>query len=970
MRPIKLVMSAFGSYAEKETIDFSFMSEGGIFLITGDTGSGKTTIFDGITYALYGETSGKNREGNMMRSDYATPETETFVELTFRYKDALYKVKRSPEYLRPSKNKSKDGERKLVSEKAKLELTLSNNEVFQGKIKETQEKIIEILGLDINQFTQITMIAQGDFLKLLHAESRDRKAIFSRIFHTDKYRKLQETLKEQTKLLNEKVENSIRDVNNNFALLELSKDSDCLTRLTEIRAMSLIPKEEGLTLINTLIDNDENEINEKQKVLGKSLEAWEILKADIVKAKDQNSNIEKYKRAEIAKSKLQKEAGRITSLREQLLKIDKALVVGISETKAGRVREQYENAKKHKETLLKELEKISTRCELLRGEYEEAKKETTKNEEPLRKKIIGLEENRPLYEEIEKFLKEIAPEINTNRSGEIYEYTDKTKIRDILNDSKTVYLESTTKINVIKEISEEINSLTINKKQLKQYYEEVVKKQKAYKEAHEIHEQARRSYLDSIAGILAKDLEEEAPCPVCGSKEHPHKAQLAKESYTKDELEVLADKAELTLKSRNEADNRYREQTVKVEEQQNNIQKEMKRLTNASKAAGIEALNTLESKYEYIRISIYQKLKSLDIEELVKEELLLKKKLKNLQDNLAKKQSDYQSSKELVKSKEGEIKRNNEEILTSTKELEAADSELEKALIKNDFYNIEAYKEVKRTQPESGFMKEEIKQYEQSLTSADTILATLSDQVKGKEVMDITKLQESEELRKSEVDILRKEAALTEQRLDNNRKVLVRVETIYEKQAKEQNEFLLMQTLSKTANGGLSGNRKLDYETYVQRSYFKRIIAAANKRLAKMTDEDFLLKARDLEHISARGLSGLELDVYSTVNNSVRDVKTLSGGESFMAALSMALGLSDVIQNMSGGIRLDTMFVDEGFGALDDATRDQAMKVLQNLAGDSRLLGVISHVNELKDRIDTKLVVTKTDKGSSTRWMK
>ena len=970
MRPIKLVMSAFGSYAKEEVIDFTHLSEGGIFLITGDTGAGKTTIFDGITYALYGETSGKNREGNMMRSDFATADTMTYVELTFSYKDATYQIKRNPEYLRPAKNKSKDGKRKLVSEKAKLELTLANGEVFQGKIKETQEKIIEILGLDVNQFTQISMIAQGEFLKLLYADSRERKAIFSRIFHTDQYRKLQEVLKEETKNLSEKVENSIKELHNYFSLIELAKEDQHRSKQEEMQMMDLIPREKSKAFIRLILEEDENLKEEKEKILTLKTKAWDKMNQSLITAKDQNDNIEKYQKAQLLSQELKEKKTEIEFARKKILKIQKAILVENEEQRLNRNKKQVVEYRRQEEILKENLKSLYAQEDVLKEQYLVAKKNLADNENLIRKELLKLEQNKPLYREIEKFLEEIKKEIKTPPTKEIDKCTEIEDIKTFLEENEKVYREATTKIIEIEEIKKEINKLTIENGQLKKRSMLLEEKEKVYLTAYERHEKARKIYFDSIAGVLAKELKEEAPCPVCGSKSHPQKAILTKEYYAKEEIDEFTKQEEIAREKRREAEVAYRETIIQIKEQKKNIEKECFRLGIPYIEGSYEKITQAEEDCKNTQIEVYEKLRKLDVKSFTQKEVKLKKQLQVCQEILEKSQNDYQKNQEVIMKKEGEKKRVNQEITLRKKEVEDSLAALKEALEENGFESFLAYQDVKKDESKLPSLQRQVQEYDTKLTTANAIVETLKGQVKEKEIVDIEALKALVREKQKEVEDAREIVENIQRRIVTNKKIGKKMEEIYYKQEEEQLKFLQLQTLSKTANGGLSGTRKLDYETYVQRNYFKRIIVAANKRLEKMAGETFLLKARDLERISTRGLAGLELDIYSTINNSIRDVKTLSGGEAFMASLAMALGLSDVIQNMSGGIRLDTMFVDEGFGALDDTARDQAMKVLESLAGDSRLLGVISHVNELKERIDTKLVVTKTDKGSYTKWVK
>ncbi len=876
MRPVKLTMSAFGSYSGVETIDFTKV-QGGLFLITGDTGAGKTTIFDAVTYALYDRTSGGRRDGSMMRSQYADDETETFVEFTFVYRGDQYTIRRNPEYMRAGKRKNADGKIRLVKETSKVSLLMPDGREFQGKKREIDQKIEQIIGLDAGQFTQIAMIAQGDFLRLLHAESKERKKIFSKIFQTQIYRDVQEELKEQGKTLYISLKENETDIRREMERIDAGQ-SDGQKMWEELLSQEMPPAESVLGALGQIL-KEENEGYEKleaeETMLQKESEQLRIL---IGKKQEINRIFELLERTESEYKKLQEQGREYEILKDRALQGERSEQARRLEVQALRTKEDVRRIKEEMIALKEWLEVHGEAENRLKEEVERAEREMEETEPKLREQILRLREILPRYAKVRKL--------------------------------KTEY-------------EEQIVRMTRCMEQCKA--------------ASEDYEEKYRVFFSEQAGILAKDLREGQPCPVCGSEHHPCKAEVSKggvDEKTVEEAKKTRDDAE-----RNRAEVQEKYQAVRAQ------------FEAEEKALFGERYSVEDEKQAEKRLAEYERL--LDQKKM---------SLKKLQDA-------YRKSAEENRRQAGRL----ENLAAQKAELKERFTQEQEAfrqeIRRQQFADQEEYREAKKWIEGWRQMNDQVKTYESLIIQKKSSVETLKAQLNGE------KRQETQgDIRKKdETDTLLREK--NKQRMEIHGKNITHqsaydnLKKYFAAQEELRKKYELVSNLSRTANGGLSGSVKLDFETYVQRKYFRQIIQAANRRLAKMTSGGFILQCRELKDLSSQGQAGLDLDVYDLVTDAVRDVKSLSGGESFMAALSMALGLSDIIQNTAGAVSLETMFVDEGFGSLDDVSRERAIRILKELAGEKGLVGIISHVNELKEQIDWKLTVTKSGHGSHARWM-
>lgn len=928
MKPLKLTMSAFGSYAGKNVIDFTGQQQG-IFLITGDTGAGKTTIFDAITYALYNQTSGGERNGNMMRSQYAQPETETYVELEFLYRGQTYRVRRNPDYkITKTLKNGKIREQKVPHS---VELTLPDGTVFPEKKNATDAKIIEILGLTADQFSQIVMIAQGDFLKLLYTKSDERKMIFSKLFRTDIYWKIQENLRRKSMEMDERIQENDRAFEQEKSRIILLPESEELPldelveRLRERLKDAL--KEQNLRRANVEELNKKitkyEEINKLFVSLEKIRQNGKELEARQAESKERRQQIENARKA------------------------DKVLVAEQQNLRQQQEVEQSAQAiAKMTETLANDQEMFET----LKTQQQEAEAKQKREAADIQKKMLALEQSFPSYEALQNARSE------EQQAKKVWE--------DLGKISEESFHKKKAGIAALKEQQKRQEQVV---EQTKKNWEQT---SLSASESAKHYEHMYEAFLKEQAGILAENLSAGCPCPVCGSTVHPDPAKLSDHAVT--ELEV--EQAKKTRAAAEEKrDLAYAAFEAEKTEKQKLAQAVEKEEADFVLAQTIAKQQRKEAEQNYVSLQkiaeqIREKLVYPSLAEAKKQYAAMQKALEAAEQEIAKKRQKVSELAEAMNTLKGQKLAEEENQKTAKKLAVKTEKEYAKLLEKSGFVSEETYHLAILPERGRSKLEREEKEYESQCLRQQSEQKLLEKQVSGKTYTDTTELNERLKVEKQAL----KEAEKTYMELhtayENDRAVLQNCAVYLEKGKKMESEDQVIKSLSKTANGRLSGSVKIDFETYIQRQYFKQIIHEANKRLLTMSNHQFILKLKEEANTGRKTNEGLDLSVYSLVTDSERDVKTLSGGESFLAALAMALGLSDIVERSAGAIHPDMMFIDEGFGSLDAQSRQQAIEVLAELAGDSRMVGIISHVTELKEQIDRKLVVSRTDKGSRAVW--
>lgn len=908
MRPVKLTLSAFGPYAGTTTLDLEKLGKKGLYLITGDTGAGKTTIFDAITYALYGDPSGENREASMFRSKYAAPETPTFVELEFEYAGQRYKVERNPEYTRPAKKG--DG---FTQQKADATLNLPDGTVVT-KIKEVTNKVIEITGIDRNQFTQIAMIAQGEFLKLLLATTEDRQKIFREIFNTKYYQVLQDRLRQELSesgKIKEQLENSISQYIDGF----LCEKDNVLNLDLEKAKKNEITFSEKMEVAEKIIEEDKS----AEKIFKTEIEALEKEIGDI------NNQLGTAREVEKSRKEL---------IQSELLKKEKAI-----ELKT--LKETYEKEAEKKPEIQKLAEKISShRAELVKYEKLDNLQRDLKDKKEIVEK----------YNEKLSNLVKIQEESEGKLEQEKKEFLQLKDASIIVEKNKQESEKLNQKKKEVQDLETLVNSYIKLNQDLKIAREKYLKLKDESQKVKADYEMKNTAYLDQQAGIIARELKENEPCPVCGSTEHPAPAVLLADTLTKKDLEILKSATEeLALKT-----NKASEESSKLGTQSDLLSK---RITEAQEAlCGSTSLDEYKVTLEQGIMKVTQELQSAE---------------KNLERYKKLEISIPEIEKSIIVIKDELSKLKEEKIKTETEisGLESTEKELLKSLVFKDI--TQAKENIQLLEKQKNEMEEALEKSEKEYFSCkekiDTLEGTiqaLAKQLAESKEVDVEGL--SIKLKENQVKKNSIEEAYSKiiSRLNNNINALERIKKQSKNLEEAEKRYTWIKALSNTANGNISGKEKIMLETYVQMSCFDRIIARANVRFMMMSGGQYELK-RKIETDNKRSQSGLELEVIDHYNGSERSVKTLSGGESFKASLALALGLSDEIQNSSGGIQLDTMFVDEGFGSLDDESLQQAIKTLAELTEGNRLVGIISHVGELKEKIDKQIVVKKDRAGGS-----
>jgi exonuclease SbcC len=902
-------MSAFGPYAKEVTVNLEKLGSNGLYLITGDTGAGKTTIFDAITYALYDEASGDTRDKNMLRSKYAEENTPTFVILEFEYGGRIYTVRRNPDYER--KSSRGDG---MTVEKANAELTMPDGKVVT-KLRDVNRSIIEIMGIDKHQFSQIAMIAQGDFRKLLNASTDERKAIFQRLFRTQCYYQLQQTLKNDVSVLRKTYDELKIRIGQYIRGISCSDNS--VLKVDADKA-----KNDSLTLTETILLID--------RIIKEDTQIDRRLSDELKKADDELMEISKT--AALIEERRKKENA-VTAL-----KID----------------------------LIKELPKLDTAKLTL--DTESSKRFEA---DQLAKDAAALETTRPDYDELDKKridaaaleseIKRLTTEISERSIVHANAKAELERIRSELSDLSGIEAEKADLDIVSNDISLQSEAVAKLEKMISEYETSkaaLVRLQDEYirlrddSEAKKIeYNEKYLAYIDGQAGVIAEGLEDGKPCPVCGSLTHPNPAHRSENAPTKEELDILKTRSE-------SAERRATEASEKSGAQQSVVTEKKTVLENTAK----ETLDT--NIFDEIVPALTDKKT-----ELLYKRVELSKKLDEVRGRIVKKSTLERSVPEKEKNIQSLYELLNGMTKMLTEKTAICDSmttrvrELSSKLLFGSARELEAHigdLMQKKSTLERAFEKATADYNEQDklVSSLRARIAEIETSLSDKIDVDIhavagrkNELAQKKEKISSE---LRNIAA----RLSNNGNIKTALDDSTNSIEEIEKKFSMVKSLSDTANGNLTGKEKLMLETYIQTTYFDRIIDRANLRLLIMSDGQYELK-RCEEAENNRSQSGLDLNVIDHYNGTERSVKTLSGGESFKASLSLALGLSDEIQSSAGGVKLDTMFVDEGFGSLDDESLDQAMKALSNLANGNRLVGIISHVAELKNRIDKQILVTK-----------
>lgn len=965
MRPLKLKLSAFGPYKGVTDIDMEKLGEHGLYLITGDTGAGKTTIFDAITFALFGEASGENRTAGMLRSKYAEPENPTEVEMRFRYRGQDYTVKRNPEYERPAKRGGG-----TTIQKADAELTLPDGAVLT-KPREVDRKILEILGVNHQQFSQIAMIAQGDFLKLLLADTKERQEIFRKLFETEHYKALQMQILGDAKRLFVEKEDARKAIEHYVQSTTADPLSPLSLELEQAHQGAMLTAD-VLSLLERIIADDETrrgqletEINAASAALEQisghltAIGAYQKLQSDLVRTKAQLEEAEpklgvlqKHYEAEQAREPERKELERrITVLTEVLPQYAELGTLLQAQTARG-----------------KELEQLIS----------EQAKRTAKQAKGQQQIEAAMQELQTLGSvEAELATKQAAQEANARKQNEL------------------------------RALQENYDALSRKHRALKTAQQALKTAMSRFEEADASYKEKNRAFLCEQAGILARDLKPGDRCPVCGhaitgeshlatlSEAAPTEADVQKAQQLSEQLHREMDEKSRTA---NGLKGDYEASAQHVLQQCAMLLGDVKMQNPGALEVTTDCEDTTESMHEdaghrssehsdaqaptgtVVTAAVlnegYQRMQAAcadvqaaagALEAAVQELTLWVKRKTSLGQQIP-------EAERKLEALSGEIRQAEAKQIELQTAQKAAHDEIEKQQAKLPFpTEREARAEISRLDGLKTRADAALTQAEQALHTEEKTIAGLRGSLQKLEEQAKTaegaqydpEAERAEQTRLSGLRQQRRaEADGVIARIQNNKAQRTRIREGAAQLSEKERHYAWMSELSNTANGTVAGSEKMTLETYIQTTYFDRILRRANTRLMIMSDAQYeLVRRKSAENLKAQ--SGLELDVLDHYNGTLRSVKTLSGGESFKASLSLALGLSDEISSSVGGIRLDTMFVDEGFGSLDEDSLHAAIQALAELTEGHRLVGIISHVGELKQQIDKQLVVTKERAGGS-----
>ena len=906
MRPVYIRMSAFGPYAGIQELNMEELGAGGLYLITGDTGAGKTTIFDAITFALYGEASGDSREAGMLRSKYADPSVPTEVELTFIYGGKTYKVCRNPEYERPAKRGTG-----MTMQKAEAEFIYPDGRVVT-KPKDVTAAVTEIMGVNREQFCQIAMIAQGKFRDLIEKGTTERQKIFREIFRTAPYQQVQDILKGKYRALERECETLRESVKQYIQGILWNKDASEETPVEEVMELLTEQNKADQEIQAGLFE----ELQQKEQVLQK-------IRSELERDRERKKRQKLYLELQDKRQEQQ----------EQLVEVRRRYQ---GEQEKGPERQRIADEISRLESLMPQY----LRLEELRKNERESQDECAKLAVRQRQRETKLAELKDKIREGKKAGEALA--------GAPEEY------QKLLFESEKhqKYMERLQNLSKVMLQYEKLQQdLLVKQREYQTERDKARKKEMDYRSKNQ-------AFLDEQAGILAQTLVGDQPCPVCGSMHHPAPAEQNPGAPSKEELEMLQQELEQCRAEEAEASRTAGELLGNVRSREESIRKEAEELELAGTSEEITAcLMALRKQGQEAGMRLQQELKLAS--EKVKQKDMWNRLLPEQEKALEKVTEELQQIRERQAAVESKQKAAGEEIQRLTEVLPYSGQR-------------EAQEKHIELVQKQNVMKRQLEQAEKAVQTAEVEIAGIEGRLKElRQQLEEAVEADTEALRQKQAEIETEKATCEERgkelhhRIQNNQSVLKNLQNRSKELVEKEKQYTMVRSLAVTALGNIPGKEKIMLETYVQMTYFDRIIARANTRLMVMTGGQYEMKRRRGSS-NLRSQSGLELDVIDHYNGSERSIRTLSGGESFQASLSLALGLADEIQASAGGIRLDTMFVDEGFGSLDSESLEQAVQALAGLAESKRLVGIISHVDELKNRIDRQIVVKKERSGGST----
>ena len=1033
MKPIRLTFSAFGPYAGEETVDFSAFSDG-LYLIAGDTGAGKTTLFDAITFALYGESSGKSRGTTALRSDFAQPDTPTFVRLTFAYHQQEYTVYRSPEYLR--KRKKGTGETK---QKREATLTGPQGLIATGDRQVTQE-IQELLQLTAAQFKQVAMLAQGEFRALLEASSEVRGDILRNLFQTEPCQQIQEALKQRELTRRGARKEAMQQLSQRLQSVQYPEDYPQREQLEAAiaqggvnltGALDALEQRDSQSQLQRAIHAQTETLLKKREertrleLLNSRLTQRETLRTELTQLQaeaPQYTQLEaQIKQGETilhlvrpAEQEWQRQLTHQTSIQEELTR--RRAAQRTWEQEALVLEEQW-SAWQAKEPLIEELEGHKRKYEATLPDYDVLAQQDGE--------CTQLEHNKATLTQALTQLQIKSEQLEEETQACSALLTQLDGVEGQLERLRSETQQAERRLTKSKALFEREGQLQQQKSELQARERTYQQALEQWKQARAHADQAQAAFLADQAGVLAGQLQDGAPCPVCGSTHHPHPAQPSQQGLSQEETQQLQAQAEAqyqhctqlatelsTLRGQLQAEQTHLEQeaaellddaqeaplsqalercqqetTAQLTQLQQNVTETAAQCRQRTQAQ--EKLEQLQAQRTELEPLLTQQRAELETVHRqysaadarrgeTKKRLLFPTRpeveaaIQAFQQQLDESRKGLEQARQRLDDHRKQMEHNR--LLLEAKEAELPQAaelcalsrqRLEEALIQAGLTEQTLTTEGDTLQEERlQAQRQTLQDYHTQVQTKTALLTQLAQELNGVEQVELEPLHQTIAELESVIQTLEEQERQIAVRIQSNESIRDACRKGAASLQGAQEDYLRLKELSDTANGELTGRAKITFERYVQGRFFRQIVARANHRLYQMTNGRFQLAMQETAQ-NNRGKTGLDLDVIDHYTGKRRSVKTLSGGEAFQASLSLALGLSDVVQRRSGGIQLDALFLDEGFGTLDEEALRQAIGTLQRLADGQKMVGIISHVAELKEAIGRKIIVTATAQGST-----
>ena len=915
MRPLKLTIAGFGPYALIQELDFSRLGTGGLYLITGDTGAGKTTIFDAITYALFGEASGDSREPSMLRSKYTSADAPTYVELTFHHKDSTYTVKRIPGYTR-----AKSRGTGLTAQVAAAELLYPDGHSVT-KLKDVNQAIRDIIGLNREQFSQIAMISQGDFRKLLQAGTEERQKIFRDIFRTGFYVLLQSRLKDRAAEVGRETSDAARSIRQYVQGIACSEDSVHSPDVAKAKDGQM-PMAEFREVLDAIVEEDAKAAEKLKSQLSAVEKELDAVKMQLTRAQGRQDT----------EKQLEKQLEKVPGLSARLEEAEAA------RNAAKDTEPRQDTLKEHLAVWKQQLPEYDN-LEQLKTQLEAAKKGLAQAEQA---RETAQQNQNTLANEIKR-LKAQQEGLSGTEAQKVQLSAQKQQAEDWKNKFTTLL--------------SDIEGLTAEKNTLGKLQAALEAAMDTSNRLLRIYNDKDTAFLREQAGIMASTLEEGIPCPVCGSVHHPSLAVLSESAPTEADVKAAKEKYEQAYTEVNSVSGKANKQNGIVAVKEKSVRSDIASLLPGT------SLEDAPAAAQEKAAELQNEIKQLE-NKLVEVEKSIRRK-KELDEQIPRKEGEYQKAQAAFTEADTQIALRKSEIATLEKQLSELRSKLPFSDKKAALHRQEVgQRELVGLEQAQKKAEEDYLNGKEALSNAQTVIAQLREQLAAQPEWDTEALTNQQDSLEQQKKKIRQAQEAVHHRLASNKSAAANINSTATRLAELEQRYAWMKALSDTANGTVSGKQKIELETYIQGAFFDQILLRANIRLEKMSGGQYDLKRRAVAD-NLKSQAGLELDIIDHINASERSVNTLSGGESFLASLALALGLSDQVQ-MSTGIRLDTLFVDEGFGSLDPEALSKAYSTLASLTEGNRLVGIISHVAELKERIDKQIVVTKNRDGGST----